>query len=89
MRISGNLAPSATASTMSRMMRRMTMPEIKLKPCPLCGTPATTSFLTVDLENRQQYGWLGCQSCGLDIRYYNLPGYYEKAAEKWNRRVSE
>ncbi len=65
------------------------MPGIKLEPCPLCGKEAKTSFQTVDLENRWQYGWLGCQKCKLFIEYYNLPGYYEKAAERWNRRVSD
>jgi Lar family restriction alleviation protein len=65
------------------------MPKINLKPCPFCGRAAITSFQTVDAENRQQYGWIGCRKCGVRMEYYNLPGRFEEAAEKWNRRVSE
>ena len=64
------------------------MPKVNLKPCPFCGLPATTSFLTVDAENRQQYGWIGCRKCGVRMEYYNLPGRFEVTAERWNRRVN-
>ena len=65
------------------------MLSITIKSCPFCGKAAETSFTTIDLENRGHYGWIGCRKCGVMLRYYNLPGYFERAAAVWNRRAAE
>jgi hypothetical protein len=65
------------------------MPKINLKPCPFCGRPATTSFWTLDRENRGKEGWIGCRNCMVIMPYYNLPQYMADTVERWNRRVSD
>ena len=58
----------------------MSANEIKLKPCPCCGGPATMEHGAEESEN----GWVVCMECGLSTRYYDDPAM---AAEAWNRRA--
>ena len=72
--------------------------EIKLKPCPFCGSAAMLDG-SADYEARQSYYGKACLSidcleCGAQVTAYNHtdgPLPYETmaaaAAEKWNRRA--
>lgn len=72
--------------------------EIKLKPCPFCGSAATLDG-RASYEARQAYYGKACLSidcpdCGAQVTAYNHtdgPLPYEMmaaaAAEKWNRRA--
>lgn len=72
--------------------------EIKLKPCPFCGSAATMDARN-GYEKRQEYYGRACLSiecmdCGAQVTAYNhtdgqLPyeTMAEAAAEKWNRRA--
>lgn len=76
------------------------MSEIKLKPCPCCGTEAYTHF--TDLKSEVLYGYISCNNstCGLEMRFRIEPSHIlldfndvidgiNNAAEAWNRRVCE
>lgn len=72
--------------------------EIKLKPCPFCGSKAELDGCA-GYEARQAYYGKACLSiecldCGAQVTAYNhtdgpLPyeTMAEAAAEKWNRRA--
>ena len=60
----------------------MSANEIKLRPCPCCGGPATMEHGAEVAEN----GWVVCTECGLSTRYYDDPAM---AAEAWNRRAAQ
>lgn len=62
---------------------------IELKPCPFCGGAAKTSDTTTDLENRFEWGWIGCQECRVFVNYINNPRGRKQAEDAWNRRVEE
>lgn len=60
----------------------------ELKPCPFCGGEAKTSFTTTDLENKFEFGWIGCQRCRCFINYINNSRGLKEATEAWNRRTT-
>lgn len=74
--------------------------EIKLKPCPFCGSKAELADREVYEDVQEKYGKaclkVSCENpeCAAAIIVYNRtngPLPYEvmteKAAEKWNRRA--
>ena len=74
--------------------------EIKLKPCPCCGTESYTHF--TDLKGETLRGYISCNNstCGLEMRFEMAPQNVllnfddvikgmNDAAEAWNRRVGE
>lgn len=76
------------------------MSEIKLKPCPCCGTEAYTHF--TDLKSEVLYGYISCNNstCGLEMRFRIEPSNVlldfddvvkgmDDVVKTWNRRVGE
>lgn len=74
------------------------MREIKLKPCPCCGTEAYTRFTV--LKDDELHGYISCNNptCGLEMRFKIKPSHIlldfndvidgiNNAAEAWNRRA--
>lgn len=74
------------------------MREIKLKPCPCCGTEAYTHFKV--LKGDELHGYISCNNstCGLEMRFKIKPSHIlldfndvidgiNNAAEAWNRRA--
>lgn len=61
---------------------------VELKPCPLCGGEATTSWKAVDPNNEFYFGWIGCQKCRCFINYVNNNRGLDEAVETWNRRTN-
>lgn len=76
------------------------MSEIKLKPCPCCGTEAYTRF--TDIKGEALHGYISCNNskCSLQMRFEIVPSNVllnfddvvkgmNDVAEAWNRRVGE
>ena len=72
--------------------------EIKLKPCPFCGSAAEMDARSGYEARQEYYGKaclaIECLDCGAQVTAYNPtdgPLPYETmaaaAAEKWNRRA--
>ena len=68
--------------------RLFELSDVKLKPCPFCGRPATTS----EKENIKSLpfgcGWIGCQSCRVHIDWVRGDRGKKLAIEAWNRRAN-
>lgn len=74
------------------------MSEIKLKPCPCCGTETYTHFTA--LKNDELSGFVSCNSpeCALKMNFVIKPSHVllsfddvingvHNVADKWNRRT--
>lgn len=76
------------------------MSEIKLKPCPFCGTKAYTRISGIKGEELQ--GYISCNNpkCAVGMNFSISPTHvllnfedvisgFHEAAERWNERVEE
>jgi len=64
----------------------------RAKPCPFCGSQDLV--FEVDDTREMEHGWVLCIDCfahGPDVstggRDNEDPGWYDKAIEKWNKRI--
>lgn len=76
------------------------MLEIKLKPCPCCGTKPYTHF--TELKNDELHGYVSCNNpkCAINmgfvikpthilLNFYDVINGIHDIADKWNRRAGE
>lgn len=61
------------------------MSEIKLKPCPFCGSEAEVGYAINDYN---RWG-VQCKSCGcvVEVGFGEYDDTLEEAAKAWNRRA--
>ncbi len=59
------------------------MKEVKLKPCPFCGSDGLNLKLC---GHRPDGFWIQCEECGTEGPYCN---YIKDAKKYWNRRAVE
>lgn len=75
------------------------MSEVKLKPCPFCGTEPYTSIVRSDDEKMEIYIQCNDIDCGTKMEFTikaekvfldfnDVIDGISKAAEAWNRRAS-
>lgn len=65
------------------------MSEIKLKPCPFCGSEVImmrlesleTGFVSYYVSHSEPF------KCAYEIKQQSASGTMQEAANKWNRRV--
>ena len=70
------------SDTARRQKGEKKMPEIKLKPCPFCGSEALYEVYEDMYKNTYK---VKCSHCFAETRYENTK---EEAANKWNRRIN-
>lgn len=76
------------------------MSEIKLKPCPCCGTEPFTHF--TELKNDELHGFVSCNNPGCALKmnftiktshillnFDDVINGLRDIANKWNRRAGE
>ena len=61
--------------------------EIKLKPCPFCGSDDIEAVTQASFAIDQERGWVHCNSCHASIICDDEPEHFEKVEEDLYRKV--